>query len=705
MNYTGQFRNINNVLYQVDILTNNGTTGTTELTFSDSAFNVEYNGGKTIYEPFKLSNATCTIIDDSYHFDFYSSTAQGTKITLTNIDNGSIEWVGYLTPNIYTQGFEQEFETIELEAIDGLSTLEDYKYSNINGSYKDIVSFESLIINIIKKCNCYTDIYLPQTVQTTNYSSAYNHNVFKELFITEQNFYSLDDNEPMTYKEVFESILMFLGLTAVDFGSKIFILDFDGIKNNYNTYFKYSTTNNFSTYTYTTSSTLSNTKNITGSTDIKMNGSKIELDKTFNQIGIKTSMYYNDSVIPEIFNEDSLVTYDTDEDFEVNTTYNNKLTHYFYKFYKHNNYQSTYYNNTTNWTVTGNTGTTVNRDWCYNTIGATNVKYSSYYVADGAPASISYTDYLCLHTHLGNNATIPNNKVIYSTKLHTIPPASYLVPKQYFIIGGSGMWQNYEDFVMETKQYTYDTSGWNESQLSIECKLKVGNKYWTGSNWSTYDTNFALYFAKGSETHLYGKWFEVKNNVTYTDNIDTTGQKIPFTATDGLVGEVEFSILLPYKIPSMVINYVWLKDLKIELVNPSNTSNNDKVFKNVINDNYVNEFSEMDFKICSQSTENGSISYATPIEKIEGTNYFFRNNLYLRNRPLNTEQKQEYNVIEKYINQYSQPHKILKLSLTNNLYPYSKLTIGLFPSDTYIIDSMSIDYINDSTEIKIIEKV
>ena len=698
MNYTGQFRNIKNTLYQVDIEVI-GTTGSTEVFFSDSPFNVDYNGGNTIYEPLKLSNATCSLLDKDYHFDLYTSTAQGTKVTLTNVTGSIVEWVGYLTPNMYSMGFENVYEAIELECIDGLSTLENFKYSNINGSYKDVVSFESLILNIIKKTNCYSEIYLPQTVQL----SLSTNNVFRELHISEQNFFD-GDGEPMTYKEVLSEVLKFLGLTAVAFGNKVFILDYDGIKNNYNTYLKYSTTNNFSSYTYTTSSTLSNTKNITGSTDIKMNGSKIELDKTFNQIGIKTSMYYNDSVIPEIFNEDSLVTYDTDEDFEVNTTYNNKLTHYFYKFYKHNNYQSTYYNNTTNWTVTGNTGTTVNRDWCYNTIGATNVKYSSYYVADGAPASISYTDYLCLHTHLGNNATIPNNKVIYSTKLHTIPPASYLVPKQYFIIGGSGMWQNYEDFVMETKQYTYDTSGWNESQLSIECKLKVGNKYWTGSNWSTYDTNFALYFAKGSETHLYGKWFEVKNNVTYTDNIDTTGQKIPFTATDGLVGEVEFSILLPYKIPSMVINYVWLKDLKIELVNPSNTSNNDKVFKNVINDNYVNEFPEMDLKICSQISDIGSVSYAIPIEKLEGSSNWFRNNLYLKNRPLNSEQKQEYNIIEKYINQYSQARKVLNLTVQNNLYPYSKLALSLFPSDTYIIDSMSIDYYYDRNTIKIIDK-
>jgi len=250
MNYTGQFRNIKNTLYQVDIEVI-GTTGSTEVFFSDSPFNVDYNGGNTIYEPLKLSNATCSLLDKDYHFDLYTSTAQGTKVTLTNVTGSIVEWVGYLTPNMYSMGFENVYEAIELECIDGLSTLENFKYSNINGSYKDVVSFESLILNIIKKTNCYSEIYLPQTVQL----SLSTNNVFRELHISEQNFFD-GDGEPMTYKEVLSEVLKFLGLTAVAFGNKVFILDYDGIKNNYNTYLKYSTTNNFSSYTYTTSSTL-----------------------------------------------------------------------------------------------------------------------------------------------------------------------------------------------------------------------------------------------------------------------------------------------------------------------------------------------------------------------------------------------------------------------------------------------------------------
>jgi hypothetical protein len=91
MIYTGQFKSINNTLYQVDINVNDGNNGTSEIIFSDEPFKIELNTNSTIYEPLKLSNATCTIISDSYNFNLYSATAQGTKMTLKDVDNNLIK--------------------------------------------------------------------------------------------------------------------------------------------------------------------------------------------------------------------------------------------------------------------------------------------------------------------------------------------------------------------------------------------------------------------------------------------------------------------------------------------------------------------------------------------------------------------------------------------------------------------------------------
>ena len=304
MNYTGQFKNINNTLYQIDIDVNNGVTGSTEIVLAGEPFKVEYNSNGTIYEPLKLSNATCSILSSSYMFDIYSSTAQGTKLTLKNVDTNSVEWVGYVTPNIYTQGFETTIEQIDLEAIDGLSTLENYNYNQIDSDNKKIKSFENILIHLISKCNCYNHIYVNQN--NSLISSIDKLKIIDKLFISEQNFYNDDAtyttfDTSMTNKEVLTEMLQYLGYTIVAYGDSVYLLDYDYIKNGYTNYTVYSTSNNWSTYT-TGTIILNDIHSIT-SDSFKSNGGTIELDTTYNQIAIKTSVYKNESLLPDFFDD------------------------------------------------------------------------------------------------------------------------------------------------------------------------------------------------------------------------------------------------------------------------------------------------------------------------------------------------------------------------------------------------------------------
>jgi len=304
MNYTGQFKNINNTLYQIDIDVNNGITGSTEIVLASEPFKVDYNAGDTIYSPLKLSNATCSILSSSYIFDIYSSTAQGTKLTLKNIDTNSVEWVGYVTPNIYTQGFENVIEQIDLEAIDGLSTLENYTYSTIDLENKNIKSLENILIHLISKCNCYNHIYVNQN--NSLLSSNDKTKIIDKLYIAEQNFFNDDATElipatSMTNKEVLTEMLQYLGYTLTASGDSIYILDYDYIKSGFTNYTVYSTLNNWVTYT-TGVTTLNNIHSIT-TDSYKANGGTIELDTTYNQISIKTSVYQKESLLPDFFDD------------------------------------------------------------------------------------------------------------------------------------------------------------------------------------------------------------------------------------------------------------------------------------------------------------------------------------------------------------------------------------------------------------------
>lgn len=150
MKYTAQFYDINEKLYTLEI----GSGEVQNITLSATPFITELETSDShLYKPCKYSSATIGMITDDYKFDLYSSTAQQNKVVLSSASG--IVWVGYVTPNLYSQGYENELEEIEVEAIDALSTLQYYKYTTIGGK-KNIVSFTQIINHLLSKCNAYS---------------------------------------------------------------------------------------------------------------------------------------------------------------------------------------------------------------------------------------------------------------------------------------------------------------------------------------------------------------------------------------------------------------------------------------------------------------------------------------------------------------------------------------------------------------------
>jgi hypothetical protein len=159
MKYTGQFRDINENLYTVNIITNNDSSTTKTVTLGTTPFVTEIETSEEhIYKPCKYSMATIRMINSDYSFDLYSAKAQENKVTLVDKDN-VIGWIGYTTPNLYSMGYENEVEEIEIECIDALSTLQYYQYKPLNTT-KQIVSIENIINKILMKCNAYTHYYI-----------------------------------------------------------------------------------------------------------------------------------------------------------------------------------------------------------------------------------------------------------------------------------------------------------------------------------------------------------------------------------------------------------------------------------------------------------------------------------------------------------------------------------------------------------------
>jgi len=703
MIYTGQFKNISNTLYQVDINVNDGNSGTSEIIFSDEPFKIELNTNSTIYEPLKLSNATCTIISDSYNFNLYSATAQGTKMTLKDVDNNLIKWVGYLTPNIYTQGFEQHYESIELEAIDGLSTLDNYKFETVDLVNRKIKSFEDLLIHIIKKCNCYSKIY----VNENNYLPGFeDQKIIDKLLVAEQNFF--DDNEAITYKEVLTQLLQFLNYTIVADGDEVYILNYDYIKGGFVNYHTYTTANNWLNYS-TGYTTLSNTVDVTNES-FKSNGASIELAEVYNQVSIKTSVSTNDSLIPEFFSDDDLtnitkVTGTTNWFSSIPKTYGSK--NYVFKYFKNDKYKT--YNKTGG---TWSELTELDYDTISTKEGASFVRMANYENNVALSSSVSFSDYVCLYRsgYVAPTGALPlqtwldctNNVVL---KYSSSNEGSYFYDDYYLIISGSAYWDSAVNVAYIDESKKASTGDYYLSTyVLLYAKLKIGNKYWNGYQkyWTNIEMTFPIKF-EYKDGHLYNNWKNILNEVDTTAFINEVGNKITIKKADMLFGDIEFSLYEPSEIyKGGTCGAVWLKDFDIKLVKPTSEkkAETDTEYKNVINTAFVNEFSDMNLKVCSDT--NKGLNYSSVIQKI-GTDYTY--NQSIKTKALGIDQKQEYNIIQSYVNQYSTPAKKLNITLANIFKPYSLLTINsIFPTEKFIVDGMSIDIKNDTNLLNIVSK-
>ena len=306
MKYFSQFKDINDQLYTVNIITNGDGTTTKEFTLGGSPFTTEMdNSDKIIYKPCKYQSATIEMVSQDYNFDIYSPTAQGTKVQL--LKDSEVVWTGFITPNLYDQGFNEFRETISLEAIDGLSTLQYYKYTPV-GKNKDIVSFISIINHLISQCHSYNYFYISDNIQKDNTTDS---SINELLYISEQNFFDekkeneTDNDVAWTMQEVLEEICQYLGYTCIAEGDSVYFLDYDAIREGINTYYKY-TVDNIANPTKETKVF----HKMINENDHSENGASLSLDKTYNKVKVKDNLYDFNLAIPDPFDDvDNITSY------------------------------------------------------------------------------------------------------------------------------------------------------------------------------------------------------------------------------------------------------------------------------------------------------------------------------------------------------------------------------------------------------------
>lgn len=313
MKYVGRIQSLAGVNYKVVIISNNDDTETTNITLSGNEPITIESDSDDLFSPIKSRSCTINMVSEDYYFDMYSSTAQGTSVTVTNDDNNQVVFRGYLTPNIYDQEFNYINE-ISLEAIEALSTLEYYKYE-FNTPL--IVTMYSILKNILyTKCG-YNKLYFHRDLKLSSTDTSY---LLNQLYLHEMNFADDDgkwrkingvlsyDGEKWTLKELLEEICKYLNVSCCVYNDNIYFVNYSALKNNINEWDVYNFTNDTTSRT-----TISDTQNVTLDS-YKDDGNSVSLSDTYNKIIVECDTYPIETLLTNIFDSDLTQIAPTDDD-------------------------------------------------------------------------------------------------------------------------------------------------------------------------------------------------------------------------------------------------------------------------------------------------------------------------------------------------------------------------------------------------------
>ena len=131
---------------------------------------------------------------------------------------------GFVTPCQYNQPYTY-INRIEIEAVDAISTLKDYKYTYINGE-ESTVKVVSIIRRLMNVANVSGSVYIPKNGNRCNKARTQNLPPMDEEYINEGIFFD-DEGEAEDCYTCLEEICNFYGLSCIPDGEDIYFVDYE----------------------------------------------------------------------------------------------------------------------------------------------------------------------------------------------------------------------------------------------------------------------------------------------------------------------------------------------------------------------------------------------------------------------------------------------------------------------------------------------
>nr|DAO48677.1 MAG TPA: hypothetical protein [Caudoviricetes sp.] len=690
--YTLPFASIDGKAYEVKIEREGYAGKTTELKGQTSPFTVTIDSEEFIYTPTRFSTATMAIFGGDYLQDLFSTDYRMHRITL--YADGVAVWCGFIKPELYTQDYSSDKFNLEINCYSAMSVLEFVEYKQA-GEERGFVSLWSLLKKCVEESRgLYTAIYIPHVYGVSQ--SEYNNwnNPLERMMVSEQNFFDEDDN-PMSLKEVLEEIMKLMNWTCADWNGELFFIDVD---NEDGEYYKY--TSEMSSYTQIQADGI----NVQ---DIGFAGNDHTLDilPGYNKASIRCSNYPVGDALPKI---------DFD-DFEDIGTVEDSYTNLFRRFV---------------WKRPNNEKILMNA-FQYNYLGdktphPIDISKEKELFESGQKSQITGAipqNYDFIEKDESGNPS----RVDWEYKERIVIPLSpnqkdviFQNPGEYELIKIKGVPSVYNsegvfaiNFSTEVARITY----YNGNQVyadriksyDFRFKLRIGNNYYHGRSDGSYywdnnpdynpsypnnlEINWKGEAAQGSaDISKYEGTYDLITSRTLNDGLDGLKGYIIKLPDDRIIaGDLELIIYAPrvemaftptletMYLNSFELNYQKYKDYG------KDDDNSDRIYENIVNENYINELDEIEFKISSYNNDGACYS------KVTMNNEYLTNNLYC-GITASSVRPEEF-LIRRIVDHYSAPKiKLTQVIKNANIKPYTVLSDKYSVNKKYINAGGEIDY-------------
>lgn len=660
--YTIPFATIDNISCVVEIEKENYSGEVTELKGGASPFTVDIADDEFLYVPIRFSTATIRIVGSDYLQSLFTTAYQEYRVVFKK--NGIVTWIGFIKPEIYTQDYTSETFELEMECMSAMSTLEFIDYE-VGGKKKEFVSLWSLLKKCIEASSAnYNAVYLPYVYAKNEKEYLSGSNILYEMRISEQNFFD-EGGKAMKLKEVLEEVCKFLNWTCVDWKGELYFidLDYDGVYHKYNVALTEKEEVEFNSITIQ---------------NIGFAGSDHSMDilPGYNKVTIKCSNY----PIPETLNfsvdYDDLERLVTLPDIVSGDDVSHRLLlnpgdldMYQYEQFAHRVDINGYKNNVE----------------AENLLGAIPMRYCNYKMVDKDGGKVpditeyNYTD--IIRVRLKNKDGIVLGGYVPVFILRS-PCVAY--PPGVFCINASVKYFQNEELSPLSK----DRWGGN---LMIGTKLFIGNTDLTTDDPVLGNNLYkCTYISFGAYED--GDYKSIINDKKLNDPYQGASGKMiysSFTGSGITAGELEFQ-LLASMYPSEVNKYgVFLQNFTVKFIprdGEDTTSNSDRIYENVINENYINELDEIELKISSYNHDGACYG------KVVLSTDYLRDDLYSYIE--GTTVRPEEQLIRRIINRYNTTRVKLTqvIKESPDITPLSRLSDNYMVNKRFINAGGSIDY-------------